>query len=200
MAVFIACLALFLTMTGHSAANYCVCNTGVGDGQLQKNIDYACGAGADCAPILQNGPCFNPNTIRDHCNYAVNSYYQRKGQADGSCSFSNTAAVTQTPPTTSSGCVFPSSPSNAGTSTSTNPSTSPTGTNPTSSPTTTGGSGTGTGGTGTGTTSTTAPGFGLGPSGSGITNTESMGVALQQNLFTSLAATLVLIGLICPRL
>ncbi|CDP00427.1 unnamed protein product [Coffea canephora] len=198
MAVFIACLVLFLTMTGHSAANYCVCNTGVGDAQLQKNIDYACGAGADCAPILQNGACFNPNTVRDHCNYAVNSYYQRKGQADGSCSFSNTAAVTQTPPTTSSGCVFPSSPSNAGTSPSTNPSTSPTGTNPTSSPTTTGG--TGAGGTGTGTTTTSAPGFGLGPSGSGIGNTDSMGVALQQNLFTSLAATLVLIGLICPRL
>lgn len=66
------------------------------DQVLQKDIDYACGAGADCSPILQNGPCFNPNTIKDHCNYAVNSYFQRKGQAPGSCDFSGTATVTPT--------------------------------------------------------------------------------------------------------
>ncbi|BAT99125.1 hypothetical protein VIGAN_10051000 [Vigna angularis var. angularis] len=48
-------------------------------------IDYASGAGADCSPILQNGACYQPNTVKDHCNYAVNSYFQRKGQAQGSC-------------------------------------------------------------------------------------------------------------------
>ena len=79
-------------------ALYCVCKDGVGDQALQKAIDYACGAGADCTPILQNGACFQPNTVKDHCNYAVNSYFQRKGQAQGSCDFSGAATPSQTPP------------------------------------------------------------------------------------------------------
>ncbi|KAL3631235.1 hypothetical protein CASFOL_024219 [Castilleja foliolosa] len=111
MAVFAVCFLLILSMAGYSDANYCVCNTGQSDSVLQKNIDYACGAGADCAQIQQTGPCFNPNTVRDHCNYAVNSYYQRRGQAVGSCDFQGTATVTQTAPaTTTSTCVYPSGP------------------------------------------------------------------------------------------
>lgn len=78
---------------------YCICKDGVSDQQLQKNIDYACGAGADCTPITQNGPCYNPNTIKDHCNYAVNSYYQRKGAAGATCDFTGTATTSPNPPT-----------------------------------------------------------------------------------------------------
>nr|ACU20240.1 unknown [Glycine max] len=69
---------LFLALAGHSSALYCVCKDGVGDQALQKAIDYACGAGADCTPILQNGACFQPNTVKDHCNYAVNSYSRER--------------------------------------------------------------------------------------------------------------------------
>ncbi|GAA0184794.1 hypothetical protein LIER_32082 [Lithospermum erythrorhizon] len=102
---------LMLAIVGHSNAAYCVCKTGVGEAMLQKNIDYACGAGADCTPILQNGQCFNPNTIQDHCNWAVNSYYQKKAQMTGSCDFAGTAIVSTTPPSQSSSCVYPASPS-----------------------------------------------------------------------------------------
>ncbi|KAF5727153.1 hypothetical protein HS088_TW22G00840 [Tripterygium wilfordii] len=151
-------LVLLLSLTGHSSATYCLCKDGVGDQSLQKAIDYACGAGADCTPILQNGPCYQPNTVKDHCNYAVNSYYQRKGQATGSCDFSGTATVSANPPTTAaSGCAYPSSPSNnTGTGTST-PTTSPT-TNGSTTPTTGGGTTTPTGGT-----TPTPSVFGLGP-------------------------------------
>ncbi|KAL9276739.1 hypothetical protein ACSQ67_025752 [Phaseolus vulgaris] len=114
MALFLY-LVLFLALTRHSSALYCLCKDGVGDQALQKAIDYACGAGADCTPILQNGACYNPNTVKDHCNYAVNSYYQRKGNAQGTCDFAGTAATSSNPPAASSGCVYPSSPSNAGT-------------------------------------------------------------------------------------
>lgn len=76
-----------------------MCKDGVGDQNLQRAIDYACGAGADCSPILQSGSCFQPNTVKDHCNYAVNSYFQKKGQAQGSCDFSGSAVTSQTPPT-----------------------------------------------------------------------------------------------------
>lgn len=80
------------------AANWCVCKDGVGDPVLQKALDYACGAGADCNPIHSNGPCYNPNTVKAHCSYAVNSYFQRKGQAQGSCDFSGSATVATTDP------------------------------------------------------------------------------------------------------
>ncbi|GFP87315.1 plasmodesmata callose-binding protein 3 [Phtheirospermum japonicum] len=106
MAAFVVGLMLLLSMAGHS-----------GDTVLQKNIDYACGAGADCTNIHQNGACYNPNTVRDHCNYAVNSYFQRKGQVNGSCDFQGSAIVTQTAPTVVTGCTYLSSPSGGGTST-----------------------------------------------------------------------------------
>ncbi|KAA8529355.1 hypothetical protein F0562_033846 [Nyssa sinensis] len=108
MAVFAVCLVLLFAMAGHSNAIYCLCKDGVSDPLLQKNIDYACGSGADCSAILQNGGCYNPNTIRDHCNYAVNSYFQRRGQASGSCDFAGTATVSQTLTSTlPSTCIYP---------------------------------------------------------------------------------------------
>lgn len=70
----------------------------MGDSALQKTLDYACGAGADCNPIKPNGQCYNPNTVRAHCNYAVNSYFQKRGQAAGACDFASTASVTTSDP------------------------------------------------------------------------------------------------------
>ncbi|XP_047318278.1 PLASMODESMATA CALLOSE-BINDING PROTEIN 4-like [Impatiens glandulifera] len=104
------CLVLFLSFTSYSRATYCVCKDGISDQILQKDIDYACGAGADCTPILEKGVCYNPNTIKDHCHYAVNSYFQRKLQVNGSCDFSGTAMTSSTPPSgQSTTCVYPSS-------------------------------------------------------------------------------------------
>ncbi|KAJ7943350.1 Plasmodesmata callose-binding protein 3 [Quillaja saponaria] len=129
----LVCLVIFLALTGHSSATYCVCKDGLSDQVLQKSLDYACGAGADCTPIEQKGACYNPNTVKDHCNYAVNSYFQNKGQAQGSCDFSGTAMVSQTPPSTasSSGCVYPTSPGTGTTTPGTSPpSTTTPGTSP----------------------------------------------------------------------
>ncbi|CAH9092746.1 unnamed protein product [Cuscuta europaea] len=93
-------------------ATYCVCKEGISESVLQKTLDYACGNGADCNPTHQNGPCFQPNTVRAHCNYAVNSFFQKKGQAPGTCDFSATASATATDPSTTT-CVFPTSASGA---------------------------------------------------------------------------------------
>ncbi|KAL9999851.1 putative carbohydrate-binding X8 domain-containing protein, plant [Helianthus debilis subsp. tardiflorus] len=103
-------MLLLFSFARYSSAAYCVCNTGMSDTVLQRSIDYACGNGADCSPINQNGPCFNPNTVKDHCNYAVNSYYQKKGQVQGSCDFSGSATVSQTPPSGESHVDLPSYP------------------------------------------------------------------------------------------
>ncbi|XP_073300106.1 PLASMODESMATA CALLOSE-BINDING PROTEIN 2-like isoform X1 [Primulina huaijiensis] len=129
MAVFVVYLVILFAMAIHSDATYCVCNSGQSDSVLQKNIDYACGNGADCSAILQNGACFNPNTVKEHCNYAVNSYYQRKAQTSGSCVFEGTATVTANAPNAVSGCVYPSSSSNGGSSVGGTP-TNSSGTNP----------------------------------------------------------------------
>ncbi|KAI5648297.1 hypothetical protein M9H77_34302 [Catharanthus roseus] len=101
-------MLLLFSMAAHSSATWCICKDGMSDAVMQKALDYACGAGADCNPTHQNGVCFNPNTVRAHCNYAVNSYFQRKGQAPGSCDFAGTATVTTTDPSTA-GCAYPSS-------------------------------------------------------------------------------------------
>jgi len=90
-----------------TGATWCVCKEG-SDTILQKTLDYACGAGADCNPLHQNGPCFQPNTVRAHCNYAVNSYFQKKSQAQGSCDFAGTATVTASDPSKSSAPLFSS--------------------------------------------------------------------------------------------
>ncbi|XP_038997788.1 PLASMODESMATA CALLOSE-BINDING PROTEIN 3-like [Hibiscus syriacus] len=59
--------------------------------------------------------------LKDHCNYAVNSYFQRKGQAQHSCDFSGTTAVSPNPPpNVASTCSFPSSSTGANTGTTPN--------------------------------------------------------------------------------
>lgn len=74
-----------------------MCKDGA-DAILQKTLDYACGAGADCNPLHTNAPCYNPNTVRAHCSYAVNSYYQKKGQQALACDFAGTATVVTSDP------------------------------------------------------------------------------------------------------
>ncbi|GMI90244.1 hypothetical protein HRI_002693800 [Hibiscus trionum] len=111
-------LLLLLAMAGHSTATYCLCQDGASNQALQAALDYACGNGADCSAILQNGVCYNPNTVKDHCNYAVNSYFQNSGQITGSCNFSGSATVSPNPPTNiASTCSYPSSSTGTGTGT-----------------------------------------------------------------------------------
>ncbi|KAJ8643827.1 hypothetical protein MRB53_005575 [Persea americana] len=151
MAILVLIALMLLAMTGGSSANWCVCRSDVSDSNLQKTLDYACGAGADCNPIHLNGVCYNPNTVRSHCSYAVNSYFQKKGQAQGTCDFASTATVVTSDPSPGGTCTYPSSASTTGTSTTTTPNTatpfSPTTTGGTS-PTTIGGISSGLGPTG----------------------------------------------------
>ncbi|XP_020104985.1 PLASMODESMATA CALLOSE-BINDING PROTEIN 3-like [Ananas comosus] len=113
MDVLVLLVFMFATIGGTDGA-WCVCRSDQSTPALQKTLDYACGAGADCNPILQNGACYNPNTVVAHCSYAANSYYQRKGQAQGACDFAGTATLTSQDPSTT-GCSYPATPSAAGT-------------------------------------------------------------------------------------
>lgn len=165
---------LVLAMAGRSSATWCVCKDGP-DTVLQKTLDYACGAGADCNPIHTNGPCYNPNSVKAHCSYAVNSYFQNKKEAQGTCDFAGAATISASDPSVS-GCVYPTSASGGGTNSTpttpvstTTPSTNtPTTINPgTNTPTST---------TPYGSTTPTGVlggvGTGLGPSGTGMSNND----------------------------
>ncbi|KAI4368943.1 hypothetical protein MLD38_017443 [Melastoma candidum] len=163
MDAFILLSLLLLAISTPSGATYCLCKTGVSDQVLQKAIDYACGSGADCSPILQNGACYSPNTVKNHCDYAVNSYFQKKGQVNGSCDFAGSATPSASAPTEATGCVFPASSQAAATSTGT-------GTTPSTT-------------TSTGVNSTT-PTYSLGPtSTTGIYDPNSPATATVPQLF-----------------
>ncbi|KAB2038016.1 hypothetical protein ERO13_D03G096300v2 [Gossypium hirsutum] len=193
MAALVLPLLILAAITGRSSGNWCICKDGVSDTVLQKTLDYACGAGADCNPIHLKGSCFNPDTVKAHCSYAVNSYFQRKGQAQGTCDFSGTATVTTADPSYT-GCAFPSSASTAGTTTT--PTTTPSSTTPSSvnpinnTPTST---------TPFGSTTPTGilggVGNGLGPSGTGINPDYSTDGGFRLQYCFSSYATLLISGL-----
>ncbi|XP_057950650.1 PLASMODESMATA CALLOSE-BINDING PROTEIN 3-like [Malania oleifera] len=198
MAAVLFLLLTLLAITGNSRGGsgsggcWCVCKEGLSDGVLQKTLDYACGAGADCRAIHQNGACFTPNTVKAHCTYAVNSYFQKKAQAPGTCDFSSTAQVVSTDPSSHMGtattCSYPSSQSAASSGTTATPLTPATPSTGTTPSTTTPGGATPTGTTpnynatptsGTGSGGVIGGGMGgtnMGPSGVGInTNTDYSG-------------------------
>ncbi|XP_051133353.1 PLASMODESMATA CALLOSE-BINDING PROTEIN 3-like isoform X2 [Andrographis paniculata] len=91
------------------SATWCVVRSEASDQRLQAALDYACSAGADCAPLRSTGLCHLPNTVQAHASYAFNSYYQRKARAPGTCFFGGTATIATTDPSYGS-CVYPSSP------------------------------------------------------------------------------------------
>ncbi|CAD6223202.1 unnamed protein product [Miscanthus lutarioriparius] len=181
---------LLLLSSTLAASQWCVCRQDATQAALQKTIDYACGSGADCNSIHENGACYNPNTVPAHCSWAANSYYQNNKAKGATCDFTGTATLTTSDPS-SSGCSYPTSGSAVGTMT---PTTGGTvgGTSGTFTP----GVGTGTTGTGMGTgttTGTTGTGFGgLGPgTNAGMDTAAAAGLLLPRaGLATALVALL----------
>ncbi|KAG8379256.1 hypothetical protein BUALT_Bualt07G0069700 [Buddleja alternifolia] len=178
-------MLLLLAMAGHSSATWCVCKEG-SDATLQKTLDYACGAGADCNPIHSNGQCYNPNSVRAHCSYAVNSYFQRNRQAPLACDFAGTASIVTSDPSTT-GCMYPATASSTTTPGSTTP-------------TTTGGTTSTTGGSPFVTTPSTGgvlggTNNGLGPSGMNNDISDG-GILFHKSIFSFSSIILTISGLV----
>ncbi|KAK4372739.1 hypothetical protein RND71_008123 [Anisodus tanguticus] len=73
---------------------FCMPKPEATDAQLQASLDWACtNQGVDCGPVQAGGPCFNPNTVRSHAAFVMNSYYQIKGRNDFNCDFSGSAVI-----------------------------------------------------------------------------------------------------------
>ncbi|XP_021653290.2 PLASMODESMATA CALLOSE-BINDING PROTEIN 5 isoform X2 [Hevea brasiliensis] len=88
---------------------WCVAKNNADDQALQGAIDWACGpGGADCSPIQQGAPCYDPKDIQTTASWAFNDYYLKHGLTDDACFFSNSAALTSLNPSHGN-CKFPSS-------------------------------------------------------------------------------------------
>ncbi|XP_028807810.1 PLASMODESMATA CALLOSE-BINDING PROTEIN 5-like [Neltuma alba] len=88
---------------------WCVAKNNAEDTALQAALDWACGnGGADCGPIQQGGPCYDPSSVQNTASYAFNDYFLKHGLSDESCNFNNNAAITSLNPSHDS-CKFPSS-------------------------------------------------------------------------------------------
>ena len=86
------------TIPPEGGPSWCVARSDASDLALQTALDYACGAGSDCAPIQTTGLCYLPNTLQAHASYAFNSFFQRKSMAPGSCDFGGVANIARTDP------------------------------------------------------------------------------------------------------
>ncbi|XP_021845295.1 PLASMODESMATA CALLOSE-BINDING PROTEIN 5 isoform X2 [Spinacia oleracea] len=91
---------------------WCVAKNNAEDTALQQALDWACGpGGANCGPIQNSGPCYDPNDLIDMATYAFNDYCLKHGMSDETCNFSNTAALTALDPSHDK-CKYTSSKSN----------------------------------------------------------------------------------------
>ncbi|KAL0856297.1 hypothetical protein Bca101_061450 [Brassica carinata] len=83
---------------GSSGKRWCVTKSGAETEALQRNIDYVCGLGLDCGPIIEGGPCFLPNTVEAHSAFAMNLFYQTMGRHEFDCDFDKTGEITAIDP------------------------------------------------------------------------------------------------------
>ncbi|KAK9292332.1 hypothetical protein L1049_020298 [Liquidambar formosana] len=85
---------------------WCVANPRADVPTLQGAIDYCCSQpGVNCGPIQPGGSCFQPNTLIDHANYAINLFYKAHGGGRQWCP-SNSGFIIFSDPSHDS-CVFP---------------------------------------------------------------------------------------------
>ncbi|PON88726.1 X8 domain containing protein [Trema orientale] len=84
--------------SGSWGKKWCVPKLEAGSQALQANIDYVCSSGVDCKPIQPGGPCFEPNDVRSHASFVMNSFYQINGRHDYNCDFAKTGVLTTANP------------------------------------------------------------------------------------------------------
>lgn len=166
-----------------SAGTFCVAKPNADSTLLKSGIDWACGPGsANCGPVQPGQPCYVANNLVAVASYVYDAYYQANQAKGATCSFSNTAMLTNTDPSTGS-CSFPGS-SGGGT----NPGSGGGSNSPGGSGTPPGGSGTPPGGSGISPGgSGTSGGSGISPGGSSFAppfqpTTDYNGVSVMQGL------------------
>ncbi|ESW13910.1 hypothetical protein PHAVU_008G236700 [Phaseolus vulgaris] len=106
---------LRLTESGALLANdtsnqtFCIAKDGADPKMLQAALDWACGPGkVECSPLLQGQPCYEPDNVIAHANYAFDTYYHKMGKTPDACDFNGVATISTSDPSHGS-CLFPGS-------------------------------------------------------------------------------------------
>ncbi|KAG4964054.1 hypothetical protein AAZX31_14G198900 [Glycine max] len=112
---------LHLTESGAVLANdtsnntFCIAKDGADPKMLQAALDWACGPGkVECSPLLQGQPCYEPDNVIAHANYAFDTYYHKMGKTPDACDFNGVATISTSDPSHGS-CLFPGSVGKNGT-------------------------------------------------------------------------------------
>eukprot|EP01123_Difflugia_compressa_P000626 TRINITY_DN10734_c0_g1_i1.p1 TRINITY_DN10734_c0_g1~~TRINITY_DN10734_c0_g1_i1.p1 ORF type:complete len:316 (-),score=51.74 TRINITY_DN10734_c0_g1_i1:103-1050(-) len=74
----------------------CRAKTTASDPDLQAALGWVCTPPhLDCSPIQPGGAHYYPNTLRDHCDWAFNSYFElwKASQGPSACDFSGNAEL-----------------------------------------------------------------------------------------------------------
>ncbi|KAG5525523.1 hypothetical protein RHGRI_031984 [Rhododendron griersonianum] len=59
------------------ARTWCIASPIAGDDKLNTAIDYYCKQPrVDCSVIRPGGPCYQPNSVREHASVVLNLYYK----------------------------------------------------------------------------------------------------------------------------
>ncbi|KAL8048406.1 hypothetical protein ABFX02_07G063200 [Erythranthe guttata] len=83
ISLFLICLLVGVahskpTIGRKQAVDWCIAIANTPADKLQGFIDYACGV-IDCSAILPGGPCYAPNNLLAHTDYALNQFYKSRG-------------------------------------------------------------------------------------------------------------------------
>ncbi|CAH2051590.1 unnamed protein product [Thlaspi arvense] len=89
-----------------TSMGWCVPKEDATEEQLQASLDWVCGHGIDCGPIMPGGACFEPNNVVSHTAYAMNLYFQKSLETAMDCDFSQTARITSDNPSYNN-CIYP---------------------------------------------------------------------------------------------
>nr|XP_043615740.1 glucan endo-1,3-beta-glucosidase-like [Erigeron canadensis] len=76
-------LCLIVCSNYAEGKTWCVAQSQASNSKLQQVLDNLCGH-LNCKEILPGGPCFAPDTLRNHASYAIDLNYRINGICDTS--------------------------------------------------------------------------------------------------------------------
>ncbi|WJX45567.1 hypothetical protein P8452_32437 [Trifolium repens] len=95
-------------MKCRATKTWCVVAEGANKTAVVEALSFACSQGNQTCDSIQPGkPCFKPDLVVDHANYAFSSYWAQFRHLGGTCNFNDLATQIAKDPSYGS-CKYPS--------------------------------------------------------------------------------------------